>query len=196
MKNETGNLVTPVTQNPTWPAHLCDPTSVSALQYHDRNHSSLLNTLEGTFSHDHQQSYSDTLSHTINSHYPLLHLEQHPYPASINSAALVNNSTSSSCQSSNIFEGFESFPEDYWSELVSMKPTQQQPHATLQGYYGMGSTAAASAESTSWGDITSHLQVYSPLVSAYEGVQQGMPHDISSFEESAYFNLECNSRSL
>ncbi|XP_028764272.1 transcription factor RAX3-like [Neltuma alba] len=193
MKNETENLVTPVTQNPTWPALLCVPTSVSAQQYHDPNHGSLPNKAEGTFSQNHQQSYSDTLSHTINSHYPLLHqLEQQLYPTSINSATapLANNSSSGSCQSSsNILEGFESFTDDYWSELVGMRP-QQQLDAALQGYYGMGSSGAASTESTSWGDITSHLQVYSPLISGYESVQQGTPHDIACFEESTYYGVQ------
>ncbi|KAK4262441.1 hypothetical protein QN277_028000 [Acacia crassicarpa] len=172
MKNQTEHLVTPVTQNPTWPAQ----------QYHhDPNHGNLPNKVE------HHQPYSHTLSsHTINSDYQLLQLEQQPYSASINSvtAPPVNNSSSSSCDqsSSNIFDGFESFVDDYWSELVSMRP-QQQLDATLQGYCGMGTSGAASTESTSWGDITSHLQLYSPLVSPYQVVQQGMPHDIACFEE-------------
>ncbi|KAJ6288240.1 hypothetical protein OIU76_024268 [Salix suchowensis] len=59
----------------------------------------------------------------------------------------------------------------------------------LESFYGMdmaasGSTGASSAESNSWGNISS--LGYPQLVSDYETCLQSMPQD-SSFEDSSFF---------
>ncbi|CAL0331750.1 unnamed protein product [Lupinus luteus] len=114
--------------------------------------------------------------------------EQQVYPITMN---MINpfNSGSGTCLPLNIFQGFESFPDDL-SEFVCVNP--QQIDGSMQGFYGMGSmdmtnnkdsTNTNSTESTSWGDMNS--LVYSSLVSDYEGCPQGITQDIT-FQESSY----------
>jgi myb proto-oncogene protein len=108
----------------------------------------------------------------------------------LTSSAAMNsiNSTTTCTQMPNLFENLPS----ELCELGYDHNPQQLDGLLLEGFYGMadmvnGSTGTTSSgESTSWGDISS--LVYPPLVSDYEGCQQGLPqpHD-SAFEELRYF---------
>ncbi|XP_061338948.1 transcription factor RAX3-like [Gastrolobium bilobum] len=81
----------------------------------------------------------------------------------INQVAILSNANNSgsTCQPSNIFQGFfENLPNDL-SELVYVNPQQ------IEGFYGMesmdmsnGSTITTSTESTSWGDMNFGLLTF------------------------------------
>lgn len=162
-----------------WPAEYSIPmpvanASIQDYDFHNQTSlkSLLINKQGGVrFSYDHQQPYSNAITATANSQDPC-----DIYPAStmnmINPVAMVSNANigGTTCQQSNVFQGFENFTSDF-SELVCVNPQ------TIDGFYGMeslemsnvSSTNTPSAESTSWGDMSS--LVYSPLVSDYFGMQ-------------------------
>ena len=210
MRRETQDLVAAsgvISQTPYWPSEHCVamPSVANNASIHDYDLSNqtslrdLLDDLGGIrFPHDHQQHpYTNAVTATISSHDTRdmpFHQDQ-VYPTTmnmLNPVDLVSNpNNGGTSQPSNIFQGFENFPNDL-SQLVCVN--QQQIDGSMQGFYGMesmdmasGSTNTTSTESTSWGDMSS--LVYSPLVSDYEGCRQGIPQD-TAFEESRYFGMQ------
>ncbi|KAE9606834.1 hypothetical protein Lal_00025659 [Lupinus albus] len=179
-----------VTQTSYWPAehnsmHMQMANNTAPIQHCDLNNQTFFRNL---------LLNNNAVTATFNSQVACdasFKQEQQIYPITMN---MINpfNSGSGTCPSSNIFQGFENFPNDL-SELVCVNP--QQIDGSTQGFYGMesmdminnnGSTNTISTESTSWGEMNS--LVYSPLVSDYEGCAQGVPQDIT-FDESRYFGI-------
>ncbi|CAL0311603.1 unnamed protein product [Lupinus luteus] len=180
-----------LTQTSNWPSEHNSSVHMQAansnnvsIQYNDlNNQTSLMNLLLNN------NAVTATFNSQIACDIPFQQ-EQQAYAITMN---MVNpiNSGSGTCLASNIFQGFEIFPNDL-RELVCVDP--QQIDGSMQSFYGMetmdiannnGSNNNTPTESTSWGDISSF--VYSPnLVSDYEGCPQGIPQTIT-FEESRYF---------
>ena len=106
------------------------------------------------------------------------------------SAAMNSIHTSTSCtQLPNMFPGLENLPSELCELGYDHNPQQIDG---LEELYGMADIVNASTgttssgESTGWGDISS--LVYPPLVSDYEGCQQGLPQpQDSAFEDLSYF---------
>ncbi|TKY70687.1 Transcription factor RAX3 [Spatholobus suberectus] len=183
---EYSSVPMPVTNNPSFQQHydLYNQTSLRNL---------VVNKLEGIrFCNDHhhqQQPYTNACE--------IPSPPDHVFPTPMNMvnhvAVVSNENNSGTYQPSNIFEGFENFPNDF-CELVCANPKQMD--RSMEGFnYGMesmdmsngGSTNTTSTESTSWGDMSS--LVYSPLVSDYEVCRQGIPQDVA-FEECKYFGMQ------
>ncbi|KAF8377684.1 hypothetical protein HHK36_031068 [Tetracentron sinense] len=87
-----------------------------------------------------------------------------------------------------MMQGFDSFPVEA-DEMFYFNP--QGLDGVMQYLYGVemvnSSTGTNSAESTSWGDIRS--LVYPPIVSNYQGCEQGMLQECA-FEESRYLESQ------
>ncbi|KAL2348287.1 hypothetical protein Fmac_002287 [Flemingia macrophylla] len=209
VKKETENSVVAseaITQVPYWCAAYSSvpvPVTNASFQHSGLNNQTslrnmMVNKLEGViFSNDNQQQQ----------HQPYINACEVPSPPDqifsttmnmVNHVAVVSDeSNSGTYQPSNIFQGFEELPIEF-CELVCMNPQQMDRSMKGRFNYGMesmdmsngGSTNTTSTESTSWGDMSS--LVYSPLVSEYEGWQQGIiPQvDVVAFEECKYFGMQ------
>lgn len=188
----------PHQQSPYWPevpalvinqnqdSHLMDQESI-------RN---LLIKLGGRFSDNNQES---ALFTTINN-YPLdgsSRQDQVPYTNSIDvlsSSAPMRSMDSTCCSQfpNSNYNGpnmCQAGLENLLVELGGFVCSNPQRVEGLDSFYGMdmaasGSTGASSAESNSWGHISS--LGYPQLVSDYETCLQSMPQD-SSFEDSSFF---------
>ncbi|RDX62245.1 Transcription factor RAX3 [Mucuna pruriens] len=201
VKRETENFIVAsqvINQVPYWSPEFSSVsmplTNIASFQHYGLNNqtslrNSMVNKLEGIrFSSDHhqqQQTYTNACE--------IPSQTDQVFPTTMNMvnhvAVVSNENNSSTYHPSNIFQGFEEFPNDF-CELVCVNPQQ------MEGFnYGMesmdmsngGSTNTTSTESTSWGDMSS--LVYSPLVSDYEGCRQGIPQDVA-FEECKYFGMQ------
>nr|KYP34333.1 Transcription factor RAX3 [Cajanus cajan] len=192
VKRENENLIVAsevMNQVPYWSAEYSSvpmPVANASFQHFGLNNQTslrnmMVNKLEGIrFSNDHHQQQQQP---------PYTNACEIPSPPDqvfattmnmVNHVAVVSGENNSGTyQPSNIFQGFEDFSGEF-CELVCVNP-QQMDRSMDQGFdYGMesvdmsngGSTNTASTESTSWGDMSS--LVYSPLVSEYEGCQQGI----------------------
>lgn len=151
---------------------------------------SLLMKLGGRFSDTHQQPNTATAT---NFQYPTNIISSPQDQLDMNSMSMLNssaamNSISSTCtQLPNMFPG----PESFSSELCELGYHHNaQQLVGLEGFYGMDVINASagttpSGENASWGDISP--LVYPPLVSDYEGCQQGLPQDSSAYEDLGYF---------
>lgn len=189
----------PHQQSPYWPevpalvmnqnqdSHLMDQESI-------RN---LLIKLGGRFSDNNQES---ALFTTVNN-YPLdgsSRQDQVPYTNSIDvlssSAPMRSMDSTTSCSQfpNSNYNGpnmCQAGLENLLVELGGLVCSNPQRVEGLDSFYGMdmaasGSTGASSAESNSWGHISS--LGYPQLVSDYETCLQSMPQD-SSFEDSSFF---------
>ncbi|XP_023895609.1 transcription factor RAX3 [Quercus suber] len=203
MKRESyENFMVPgvMNQSPYWPVEL--PVAapiVCAAQYPPplEDQAALTNFLikiGGRFSENHQQPNLTTT--TTDFQYPIdNHIISSPqdqlYANSMSmlTSSTTTNSVGSTCtQLTNMVQGLENFPCEV--ELGYNNPQQQLNG--LEGFYGMdmvnastaGTTTSSSCESASWGDISSLVNVYPPLVSDYEGTPQ--PQD-SAFGDLSYF---------
>lgn len=146
------------------------------------------------FSDDHQQS---TITNTTTSfQYPVdvSFTQDQIYASSMS----INNINDTCFQLSNthynvseagpnMIQGTENFPV----ELSELFYSNQQQLDGFESFYGMdmvnGSTGTSSAESSSWGDMSS--LVYPQMVSDYEACQQRMLQ-VASFEKSKYFGQQ------
>ncbi|XP_059439738.1 transcription factor RAX3 [Corylus avellana] len=113
------------------------------------------------------------------------------YVNSMSSSMLTNSSAAmNSIQLPNMFPGLENLPSELCELGYDHNPQQIDG---LEEFYGMADIVNASTgttssgESTGWGDISS--LVYPPLVSDYEGCQQGLPQppQDSAFQDLSYF---------
>ena len=204
MKRESyENFMVPgaMNQSPYWPIEV--PVAVPivcAAQYPPplEDQAALTNfliKLGGRFSDNHQQPNLTTTTTTTDFQYPIdNHIisssqdQLYANSMSMLTSSTTTNSVGSTCtQLTNMVQGLENFPCEV--ELGYNNPQQLNG---LEGIYGMdmvnsstaGTTTTSSCESASWGDISSLVNVYPPLVSDYEGTPQ--PQD-SAFGDLSYF---------
>ena len=205
MKRESyENFMVPgaMNQSPYWPVEL--PVAVPivcAAQYPPplEDQAALTNfliKLGGRFSDNHQQPNLTTTT-TTDFQYPIdNHIisssqdQLYANSMSMLTSSTTTNSVGSTCtQLTNMVQGLENFPCEV--ELGYNNPQQLNG---LEGIYGMdmvnastaGTTTTSSCESASWGDISSLVNVYPPLVSDYEGTPQAQD---SAFGYLSYFRL-------
>ncbi|OIV92832.1 hypothetical protein TanjilG_00966 [Lupinus angustifolius] len=193
IKSEPEYFAGVITQTSYWPSEhnnymhmqVTNNHNVSNQHYDLNNQTSFWNLLLN----------KDTVTATFNSQVTcdVSLLQEQIYPITMN---MINpiNSGSGTYLPSNIFPGFENFPNDLSEQVCVNQP--QQVDGSMQGFYGIGSlditinngsTNTTSTESTNWEDMNS--LVYSPnLASDYEGYPQEIPQDIT-FEESRYFGI-------
>ncbi|KAA8531521.1 hypothetical protein F0562_006126 [Nyssa sinensis] len=200
--DQTSMVSEAMNQVPYWPQlPVAMPIANPSQEPHPNQDSirKLLVKRGGRFSdHDHQQQPN---INTTNFQYPfdLSSTQEQLYANSVDTIASTTSMSNTPSQlpnthyvingsGSNMIQGFNSYP----IELDDMVYSIPQQLDELESFSGVldnvnGSTGTSSAESTSWGNVSS--LVYPPMVSNYDASQQGMLQDCS-FRESGYFELQ------
>ncbi|KAJ6678814.1 TRANSCRIPTION FACTOR RAX3-LIKE [Salix viminalis] len=189
----------PHQESPYWPdvqaivmnqnqdSHLMDQESIRDLlaklggRFYDDNQGPNLFTklnnysLEGSSRQDHQVLYTNSVD-MLSSSAPMRSMDSTCCSQFLNSNYSGPNMSQDELESLLV-------------ELGGLACSNPQHVEGLESFYGMdmaasGSTGASSAESNSWGNISS--LGYPQLVSDYETCLQSMPQD-SSFEDSSFF---------